>query len=574
MAEPVGQPGVAPLPAPAAAPPEPPVASPPDAGDPPLAAPPPEPLVHRALRLLRDDPARLVRALLRRVAPAPKPIGWAAWKRRHARWDRRALDRLAAETAVLPITFTVLTFADAALAPQAFGRVETIPLDAAPADWTGLAGMGSGSHLCLLPAGTRLPPEALALAARFLATTPADLLYADSELLDPRGRALAPELRAGFDPDLFYGADTLGPLRIIRREALRAIPRPVAGPSDLVLALIEQGRAIRHLPAVLSSAAPAPAPVLPADVLAAHLARILPAPPRVTDGPLPGSHALVWPLPAKPPRLSVIVPTRDHADDLARCLAGLERSNWPDAEILVIDNRSTEPSARALLGQLAGRPGFQVLSYEKAFNYSAINNWAALHATGDLLLLLNNDATLVEPESLRRMAGQALRPGIGAVGARLLYPDGRLQHAGTVLGQGGVAGHLLPGSPGDAAGPQNRLRLTHRASAVTAAALMLRRDLWQAVGGMDDVNLPVAFNDVDLCLKLDERGHGAIVECGAVFTHAESISRGEDRTPAEQARFAAEIAHMKRRWGHRLTADPWHNPALSLDHTDGRLKTR
>jgi GT2 family glycosyltransferase len=258
----------------------------------------------------------------------------------------------------------------------------------------------------------------------------------------------------------------------------------------------------------------------------------------------------------------VIVPTRNRLDLLRPCLEGLAKTNYPDVEVIVVDNDSDDPATVAYLGDLR-HSGCRVFRHSGPFNFSAINNRAAGEARGEVLCLLNNDVEVLEPEWLSVMVTQALRDEVGAVGAQLLYPDGRIQHAGVVLGicGGGAHAHrfLRPGEQGYF----KRHRLPQFVSAVTAACLVVRRDRFLAVGGFDERNFPVAFNDVDFCMRMNQQGWQSLYEPRATLIHRESISRGDDRNPADAARFASELAALRRLWGTGERVDQFHHPELS-----------
>ncbi|TDH60557.1 glycosyltransferase family 2 protein, partial [Dankookia rubra] len=289
----------------------------------------------------------------------------------------------------------------------------------------------------------------------------------------------------------------------------------------------------------------------------------------VAPCPPPAAGALPlrvhWPLPGPPPLASVIVPTRDHPDLLARCAEGvLQDTAYAPLELLVIDNGSTEPATHALLGRLRQDPRVRVLDAPGPFNYAALNNRAVAAARGEVLVLLNNDVAVIEPGWLGEMVAHALRPGIGAVGARLLYADGRVQHGGVVLGVGGVASHYHPFAGREDPGYHGALRLVRRVAAVTAACLAMRRTVFEAVGGLDAEHLAVAFNDVDLCLRIRAAGHAIVWTPHAELYHLESVSRGFDGAPQNRERFAREVAYMRGRWGPALDADPYYSPNFSL----------
>jgi GT2 family glycosyltransferase len=278
----------------------------------------------------------------------------------------------------------------------------------------------------------------------------------------------------------------------------------------------------------------------------------------------PAQHIPVTPLNISPflPPVSVIVPTRNRVDLLRTCLQGVGASEYEKVEIIVVDNDSDDSETLAYLASLDPTK-HTVLRHEGAFNYSAINNRAVEIATGRLLCFLNNDIEVSEPHWLATLATQALRPDVGAVGARLLYPDGRIQHAGVVLGIGDAAGHAHRFLYPDDYGYFHRHCLPQFTMAVTAACLVVERDKFLAVGGFDENNFAVAFNDVDLCLRLGQRGWLSFYEPRATLIHHESVSRGFDRDPAGAARLASELAALRRLWKTDQITDPYHHPHLS-----------
>jgi GT2 family glycosyltransferase len=268
----------------------------------------------------------------------------------------------------------------------------------------------------------------------------------------------------------------------------------------------------------------------------------------------------------------VIVPTRDRAELLAQCARGvLEETDYGPLEFIVVDNDSVEPETAELFERLRQDPRVRILPSPGPFNFSALNNFAVTEAKGEVLLLLNNDISVIQPHWLDAMIAHAIRPNVGAVGARLLFPDGKVQHAGVAIGVGGVAGHLAYNLPGDTGGYYNHLTTTRNMSAVTAACLAIRKAVYEEVGGLDAEKLKVAFNDVDLCLKIRKAGYDIVWTAQAELYHHESASRGEDLAPAAQARFNAEVAVMRERWGDTLKSDPFYGPLFDRHRSDYAL---
>jgi GT2 family glycosyltransferase len=265
------------------------------------------------------------------------------------------------------------------------------------------------------------------------------------------------------------------------------------------------------------------------------------------------------------PLVTLIVPTRDRVALLRTCMTGLlSGTDYPDLEVIVVDNRSREPATLAYLRQLGADSRVRILPYDAPFDFSRMNNLAARQARGTVLGLVNNDIAVPRPGWLKEMVAHALRPGVGAVGAKLLYGDGTIQHAGIVLGMLGVAGHVGRHLPGDALGPGRRFTVVRGVAAVTGACLVVRRELYLEVGGLDEA-MPVSCSDVDLCLRLAERGQRTVFTPHAVLHHLESESRGYERTDAEWAETRREEDLLRERWGRLLLDDPCYSPNLSLE---------
>ncbi len=425
--------------------------------------------------------------------------------------------------------------------------------------------------------GDRLSPDALALFAAEVEGEPAPLvLYGDEDAVDADGRRLRPRFKPEPDEDLLLAYPYPGdPVALDRRLLLDLLAACPAGPADrhrlLLAAFAAAGLpAVRHVPHVLYHRAVDAPPVAPGSAAAVqeHLNRYgHPARAEPT-----GCGVRVRWEPAGTPGVTAVVPTRDRVDLLRSCVDGLlSRTAYPDLRVLVVDNDSAEPATLRYLDEITADARVTVRRHPGPFNYSAINNAAVAATDTPLVLLLNNDIVVTHDDWLREMVAQAVRPGVGMVGAMLRYPDGRAQHAGVILGIGGVAGHSHKYAPRDHPGYLDRLRYAQRLSAVTAACALVRRDVFDAVGGLDETNLGVAFNDVDLCLRVAEAGRRIIWTPYADMLHLESASRGLDTDPEKAARFSAEVRYMQRRWASALLHDRAYNPNLSLLREDFTL---
>lgn len=260
------------------------------------------------------------------------------------------------------------------------------------------------------------------------------------------------------------------------------------------------------------------------------------------------------------PKVSILIPTRNRQDLLRRCLGGLLGLRYAGPiEIIVIDNDSEDPATIEYLGRLQ-EEGIAVVRHPGPFNFSAMNNRAAKLATGELLCLLNNDIEMDDGCWLEAMVRHAMRPGTGAVGALLQYPDGTVQHAGVSVGIGDAAGHVYRGIAISDAGHRDMHRLTREVTAVTAACMVIKKEIFFEVGGFDENDLKVAFNDVDLCLKLSQRGYRNIFAAEACLTHHESKSRGSDFSEINHARYLRELAHLQNTWQTNCFVDPYSHP--------------
>ena len=418
-----------------------------------------------------------------------------------------------------------------------------------------------------------------------------EVLYTDEDKIDEKGRRFQPHLKPDWNPELLLSNNYIAHLAVYRRgliEEVGGLTPGTDGSQDYDLMLrctaLCTPRQVCHIPAVLyhwralpgSTAHAASAKSYTHGAGQRALRAALSDTPgvQIEDGRYPNMHRLRLPLPDPPPRISIIVPTRDGYAHLAPCLRTLrERTDYPDYELLLVDNQSSEAATLQLLETEAQHQFTRVLHVDAPFNYSAINNMAAQAASGELLLLLNDDIEIIEPQWLREMVSWISRPGIGIVGAKLLYPDRTIQHAGVVLGAGGVAGHAHLGFAADSPGYMGRLWQAQRVSAVTAACLLIRREIYEALGGLDDQNLPVAFNDVDLCLRAGDAGWHVLWTPHAMLIHHESKSRGLDVAPEKRARFEREIAYMHRRWGARLRNDPFYHSGFSMTVADYSLSS-
>jgi glycosyltransferase involved in cell wall biosynthesis len=444
--------------------------------------------------------------------------------------------------------------------------------------------LARGDFVALLDHDDELAPDALAEVALLLAADPAaDVVYSDEDKIDEEGCRYTPYFKPDYLPDLLTGQNCLSHLSVFRTALVRAVGgfRPGYEGSqdwDLALRVVEQTvpARIRHLPKVLyhwraiSGSTAREVSEKSYSLTAARQALLDHFARRgltVDVRPVPGSHwQIVYPLPTPRPLVTIIIPTRNAADLVRTCVGSIfARTSYAPYEILLVNNRSDDPTALTLFADLAQEGLVRVIDYDAPFNYSALNNFAVRQARGDLVCLLNNDIEVLTERWLEELVSHAVRPEIGAVGAMLYFPDRTMQHAGVVLGLGGVANHAFIKHPQGTGGQMNRARLVQNYSAVTAACLMIRRALYEQIGGLNETDLPIAFNDIDFCLRVRAAGYRNLWTPFAEFIHYESASRGQEDTPEKQARFAREVEYMRRTWGEQLDHDPAYNPNFALN---------
>ncbi|MHB8843713.1 MAG: glycosyltransferase family 2 protein [Nitrospirota bacterium] len=451
----------------------------------------------------------------------------------------------------------------------------------------------SGDYIALLDNRDLLAVNALYQVAVEINKHPeADLVYSDEDKIDESGRRHDPYFKCDWNPDLFYSSNYIGKLSVYRKSIADKLDgfRDGFGDDllyDLALRFIQHIPAahIHHVPFVLyhcgvfkdsSNVDVATEGCKSSNSIPAlqHHFRDLPG-VEVEQGAIPGSYRVKYPLPGNPPKVSLLIPTRDGREMLRKCIDSIRsKTSYPNWEIIVLNNRSRDQQTWDYFNELAMDPRIRVLNCNFPFNYSAINNVGARSASGDILALLNNDVEVINSDWLREMVSHAIRPEIGAVGAKLLYPDGTVQHAGVVVGLGGLAGHVSRLIPGDHPGYAGRAVLVQNYSALTAACLVVRRQLFETVGGLDENNLPVAYNDIDLCLKLQAAGYRNVWTPYAKLYHHESYSRGSDHDdPVKRSRLNAEMKYMLRRWHTATVEDPCYSPNLTIHKEDYSIAT-
>jgi GT2 family glycosyltransferase len=446
-------------------------------------------------------------------------------------------------------------------------------------------GLATGSHVAFLDHDDVLTPDALYTAALALNETGCKLLYSDEDVIDPAGRYLRPHLKPDFDYDLFLAVNYLCHLVVIERALVERVGRLSEGfegcqDREFLLRVVEAipRSEIHHVakvlyhwrnnPSSVSMTAENRTPILARSARAVqeHLDRVGSSAVAVAGDPASFACRVHWELPAKAPKVTIIVPTKDRLDLLSPCVSSiLERTAYPRIELMIVDHESRETSTRSYLELAVRDSRVRVVRYEGPFNWAAMNNFGAAQATGDVLCFLNNDVLVFDPTWLDELVSQATRDAVGAVGAKLLYEDGTVQHAGIVLGIAGFAGHAFQRLHARDGGYLGRAGVTQAVSAVTGACLACRKDVFDRAGGFDAATFAVALNDVDFCLRVSALGYRVLFTPHAVLYHFESKSRGyDDATPSKSQRLAEEAAVLKKRWGDALKRDPWYNRHFDL----------
>lgn len=471
------------------------------------------------------------------------------------------------------------------------------------------AALATGDFLGLLDHDDALAPFALFEIAAALDEHPdADFLYSDEDKLDTQGRRVEPNFKPDWSPETLRSRNYVCHFTVLKSELFREIGGFRTGfdgsqDYDLVLRASERARQIVHVPRVLyhwrmhaqSTAFAKGTKNYAYDAgkraVGEHLAR-LGIDAAVHDGPILGTYQVIYHLRTQP-LVSIIIPNKDQVELLSRCLESLARSSYANYEVVIVENGSQLPETHAYYRELTGKRGsgigdrgsafdptpdprhpipVQILEWTRPFNYAAVNNFAAAQARGELLLFLNNDTEAINPDWLEAMVKQAVQPGVGAVGAKLYYADDTIQHAGIVLGMGGVAGHSHLFYPRQAAGYMQRLRFTQNVAAVTGACLLMPRAAFEKVGGFDE-GFVLAFNDVDLCLSVLQAGYRVVWTPDAELYHLESKTRGYEDTSEKQARFKREYDLFHLKWATLLkSGDPYFSPHFRLDRPDFALK--
>jgi len=393
--------------------------------------------------------------------------------------------------------------------------------------------------------GDTLDSLAFGAFAEEIARNPAArLIYSDEDAIGENGRAHSPRLKPDWSPEFQAASQYVGRLTFLSKSLVAASEL-----SDPRLIVTKENQTLHHLTSKLSRQE------------ISHVQRILyhrqdrSSPQQKPLGRSPTRQTAVW------PEASIVIVTRDRADLLRECVTGIcELTDYPTFNVVIVDNGTTERKAVKLIDSLKSDQRFRIVGRPGPFNFSALCNEGARQTRSPLLVFLNNDVEMRERDWLKNLARMAMQPSVGIAGAKLLFPNGRIQHAGIALSLGAVAGHLGSKSSADDNGYLNHLTVIREVSAVTAACCAIERSKFEFLGGFDEVNLPVEFSDIDLCLRAMERGWSNVCVADSILVHHESETRGV--APAKA--YEAERDYFLRRWCHTVRNDPYFHPGLSM----------
>lgn len=444
--------------------------------------------------------------------------------------------------------------------------------------------MADGDFIVFGDHDDELHPTALFECMRELERYPqADFIYSDEDkIIEATGHHTEAHFKSDLNMELLRSNNYICHLSVVKKslaDKVGGLYTQFNGSQDhdYVLRCVEKAECVRHIPRILyhwrindnstakSASTKTYANTAGVNAVSAHLKR-MGIDGEVKNGVAPGFYDIRYKLTEKP-LVSVIIPNKDHLDDLTRCLESMENvNNYHNVEYIVVENNSVLEDTFEGYKELEKKYGdkFKLVKWDGIFNYSAINNFGARYAKGEYILLLNNDTSVIEPDSLRCMLAQCQRAEVGIVGAKLLYDDDTVQHAGVIIGYQGVAGHAFTGMGDDVYGYFARAVLSQELSAVTAACLLTKRSVFDEVGGLDE-SFEVAFNDIDYCMKVRAAGYKIIYDPHAKLHHYEYKSRGAEDTGKKQERFGGEIMHFIDKWRAALIAgDMYYNPNLEL----------
>lgn len=443
--------------------------------------------------------------------------------------------------------------------------------------------LSDGDFIALFDHDDLLHPSALFEMVKVICEKNADFIYTDEvTFVGKTSNITIYNYKPDYSPDTLRSYNYICHFTAFSRELLEQVgffnnEYDGSQDYDLILRLTEKAKNIAHIQkplyfwrshkaSVASDVSAKPYVVDSAKrALSAHLER-LGLSGRIEDSVVPTTYKIQYDIKGTP-LVSIVIPNKDHTDDLEKCLSSVYgKSTYKNFEVIVVENNSTEEKTFEYYKEAQSKyKDLKVITWENGFNYSAINNFAIKQANGEYVLLLNNDIEVITPDWLEQMLMFAQRDDVGAVGAKLYYSDDTIQHAGVIVGLGGVAGHSHKFFDRDNPGYMARASIAQNLSACTAACLLVRKSVYEQVGGLDE-NYAVAFNDIDFCMAIRKAGYLIVFTPYAEFYHYESKSRGDEDTPEKRARFNSEVFRFQDKWGDELKAgDPYYNPNLTLD---------
>lgn len=450
--------------------------------------------------------------------------------------------------------------------------------------------MATGDYIVLADHDDLIAPNALYECVKAVNQEKGiDVIYSDEDKVDMNGKKFfEPHFKPDYSIDLLCSVNYICHMFVVQKDMIEKVGMlrseyDGAQDYDFIFRCCETAERIHHIPKVLyhwrchkDSTAENPESKLYAfeagrRAIEEHYRRIgIPA--VVEHGEFRGIYHTKYKW-EEQPLVSIIIPNKDHIEDLKKCMGSIEeRSTYRNYEFIIVENNSTEDETFAFYEEVQQRENVRVVYYEGGFNYSKINNFGVEHAKGEYILLLNNDTEIINPDCIWELLGYCMREDVGIVGAKLCYEDDTIQHAGVVIGFGGMAGHAFIGSSRYEPGYMGRIICAQNYSAVTAACLMTKKSVYKMAGGLTE-EFEVAFNDIDFCLKVRKLGKLVVYNPKAELYHYESKSRGLENTPEKVERFNGEADRLGKIWKELFQqGDPYYNPNLTLDKADFSLK--
>jgi O-antigen biosynthesis protein len=450
--------------------------------------------------------------------------------------------------------------------------------------------MSTGDYIGLLDHDDRLAPEALLEVVSAINNHPlAELIYSDEDLINPEGEYCNPHFKPDFNLSLLLSHNYITHFTVIKKDTGDKVGwfrKGLEGAQDhdLLLRVIEKTSQIIHIPQILyhwrqteTSTALNYNEKSYADKASqkalSDYAQRNGIEAKILNGPGSGAYRFKRKITTNK-KVSIVIPFKDQVNLLKECVTSiLKKTNYENYEIILVSNNSSKSETKKYLDSVSrNNKKIRVLEYNNPFNYSAINNWAVKQASGEFILLLNNDIKAINEEWLESMLEHIQQDNVGIVGAKLLYADNTIQHAGVIIGIAGIAGHSHRFFPDSTNGYYYRPSVIQNLSAVTGACLLTKKKLWEEVKGLDETNFEIAFNDIDYCLKIRKLGYDIVYTPYAKLYHYESKSRGPEDTPLKRERFNKECKRLIEKWGTNCFIDPFYNINLTLDYENFNLK--